>query len=169
MSRTDPNPTAQTLRARYENVVNHEARNDLAGDAFESARSRAKHGWGVGALVVDPADRVLLVRQDGRWLAPGGRLESDESPEAGAVREVREETGVDVRLQGLGAITERTFHNTETDESFVFHFAMFEATPETTAVADDPGLPDESISAVEWHHSVPTDTYSRELLVELLG
>ncbi len=168
MSRIDPDSTAETLRARYEDVVHHEASHELDAEAFASMRASPR-GWGVGALVVDAADRVLLVRENGQWYVPGGRLEAEESPEMGAVREVREETGVDVSLSGLAGIAEQTFSHQTTAESFVFRFAMFEATPETTDVADDPGLPDESISSVEWHTSVPADTYTRDLVVELLG
>jgi ADP-ribose pyrophosphatase YjhB (NUDIX family) len=55
---------------------------------------------GVGALVVQEA-RVLLVRRateplKGRWTLPGGMLEVGEALTAGVVREVREETGLDV-------------------------------------------------------------------------
>lgn len=32
----------------------------------------------------------------GKWAMPGGYMENDESPEAGASRELREETGIDV-------------------------------------------------------------------------
>lgn len=166
MSRTDPTLTA--LRSRYEDVVHYETSNELDAGAFASIRASPR-SWGVGALVVDAAERLLLVREDGQWLAPGGRLEADESPETGAVREVREETGVDVSLCGLAGITEQTFVDDDTGESFVFRFAMFEATPETTDVSDDPGLPNESISSAEWHTSVPADTYVREFVVGLLG
>ncbi|MGO9337605.1 MAG: NUDIX hydrolase [Terracidiphilus sp.] len=55
---------------------------------------------GVGAVVVD-AGRVLLVRRGreplkGQWSLPGGLLEVGESLTAGVVREVREETGLNV-------------------------------------------------------------------------
>lgn len=163
----EPDPSPEVLRARYEGVVHHEASHQFDDETFTAWRSRATRGWGVGALVV-ASGRVLLVRQDGQWFAPGGMLEPGESPEAGAIREVREETGVGVRIDRLAAITERTITNRETGESFVFYFGMFDATPETTAVADDPGLPEESISSAEWHHPVPADTYARELLVTLL-
>lgn len=55
---------------------------------------------GVGAIVVQDA-RVLLVRRGteplkGHWTLPGGMLEVGEALTAGTVREVREETGLDV-------------------------------------------------------------------------
>ncbi|MCF3963640.1 NUDIX domain-containing protein [Streptomyces fuscigenes] len=54
------------------------------------------------ALIRDPEGRVLLVEptyKDG-WDLPGGMLE-DEEPEAGMVREVREELGLEVRAGRL--------------------------------------------------------------------
>ncbi|MDY7078630.1 MAG: NUDIX domain-containing protein [Chloroflexota bacterium] len=49
---------------------------------------------------------VLLVKRaiqpfQGCWDIPGGFLEEDELPEAGAIREVQEETGLEVQLTGL--------------------------------------------------------------------
>jgi 8-oxo-dGTP diphosphatase len=35
------------------------------------------------------------------WAPPGGRLQPHENPEAGVIREVREETGLTVRVLGL--------------------------------------------------------------------
>jgi 8-oxo-dGTP diphosphatase len=59
-------------------------------------------------LVVDRG-RVLLVRRAfaparGAWDVPGGFVERDESAEAAARREAREEIGVDVRLDGVVGI-----------------------------------------------------------------
>jgi ADP-ribose pyrophosphatase YjhB (NUDIX family)/predicted GIY-YIG superfamily endonuclease len=58
-----------------------------------------------GLLVVDEG-KLLLVRRSkepfkGYWDIPGGFLEGDELPEAGAVREVREETGLEVQPEGF--------------------------------------------------------------------
>ncbi|HEY8476113.1 MAG TPA: NUDIX hydrolase [Chloroflexota bacterium] len=61
-----------------------------------------------GALVVRDG-RVLLVRRGsapykGWWDVPGGFLEPDEHPAIGAAREVREETGLEVRPQEILAV-----------------------------------------------------------------
>ncbi|MGV3754987.1 MAG: NUDIX domain-containing protein [Verrucomicrobiota bacterium] len=62
--------------------------------------------FGVGVIVEDAQGRILLEqrRDCGMWGLCGGALDLGESFEAAAVREVREETGLDVeitRLQGV--------------------------------------------------------------------
>jgi ADP-ribose pyrophosphatase YjhB (NUDIX family) len=57
----------------------------------------------VGAVVRDDAGRLLLIRRGhepsrGLWSLPGGRVEPGESLQAAVVREVREETGLEVRV-----------------------------------------------------------------------
>lgn len=49
------------------------------------------------AIVLDGGGRVLLHRHKrlGRWLQPGGHLDAGEAPWEAAVRETREETGLD--------------------------------------------------------------------------
>ena len=54
-----------------------------------------------GALISDDAGRLLLVKRahdpyDGRWDIPGGFCELHEHPRDAAVREAREETGLEV-------------------------------------------------------------------------
>ncbi|MCS7283509.1 MAG: NUDIX domain-containing protein [Anaerolineae bacterium] len=58
------------------------------------------------AVLVERDGRVLLVRKaygraKGRWSLPAGFVEYDEDPAAAAVRECREETGLEVELTGL--------------------------------------------------------------------
>lgn len=65
-----------------------------------------------GALVYDDARRLLLVLRGreparGTWSLPGGRCGSGEDPAAAAVREVREETGLDVVAVRLVGIVDR--------------------------------------------------------------
>ncbi|MGW4725808.1 NUDIX hydrolase [Streptomyces sp. NPDC004291] len=55
------------------------------------------------AVVTDGRGRVLLQRRrdSGLWALPGGGMEMGESLPGAAVREVREETGLDVEVTGL--------------------------------------------------------------------
>jgi ADP-ribose pyrophosphatase YjhB (NUDIX family) len=54
---------------------------------------------GVRAVVLDPADRVLLVRfqfpETSLWATPGGGIDEGESAEAAIARELAEEVGLD--------------------------------------------------------------------------
>jgi 8-oxo-dGTP diphosphatase len=56
--------------------------------------------------VVHRAGRMLLVKRAepphvGLWTFPGGRVEPGESPLEAAVRETREEVGLDVEVEGV--------------------------------------------------------------------
>lgn len=55
------------------------------------------------AVVVDSEGRIALVhrKDNGLWALPGGGMELGESIEDCAVREVKEETGLDVEITGL--------------------------------------------------------------------
>ncbi|HEX9888808.1 MAG TPA: NUDIX domain-containing protein [Nitriliruptorales bacterium] len=59
-----------------------------------------------GAVILDEAGRLLVVRRahppaQDRWSLPAGRLRPGETTEVAAVREVREETGLEVEVTGL--------------------------------------------------------------------
>ncbi|MBL8170762.1 MAG: NUDIX domain-containing protein [Acidobacteria bacterium] len=58
------------------------------------------------SVAIRDGDRVLLVQEGkpgnyGKWNLPGGHLELGETLQQGALREVREETLLDVELSGL--------------------------------------------------------------------
>ncbi len=59
---------------------------------------------GCSAFILDPmGERVLLTRRtdNGRWCLPGGAMEAGESLAETCIREVREETGLEVRVLRL--------------------------------------------------------------------
>ncbi|RNL83565.1 NUDIX hydrolase [Halostreptopolyspora alba] len=66
-----------------------------------------RHSVSVTGIVIRLEDgKVLVIKRadDGRWVPPGGVMELHETPEECVVREVREETGVEVlpdRLIGV--------------------------------------------------------------------
>ena len=60
----------------------------------------------VGTIITDEQNRVVLVRRAiepgyGKWVFPGGYVDRGEEVRAAAVREAREETGLEVRLDRL--------------------------------------------------------------------
>ncbi|WP_047871784.1 NUDIX domain-containing protein [Nocardiopsis sp. RV163] len=79
-------------------------------DFLLALRSHVGHGLlplvGVTAVVVNDEGEVLLHRRadDGRWATPGGILEPEEEPARAVVREVREETGVEVEVERLTSV-----------------------------------------------------------------
>jgi 8-oxo-dGTP diphosphatase len=60
-----------------------------------------EHQHSAGGVVVRDGTQVLLIstRRGRRWRLPKGQLETGESPQEAALREVREETGVVGRLR----------------------------------------------------------------------
>jgi ADP-ribose pyrophosphatase YjhB (NUDIX family) len=66
----------------------------------------ARHGavqFGASALILDEDGNLLLTRRadNGRWCLPGGRMDPGESVAETCVREVLEETGLEVEIVRL--------------------------------------------------------------------
>jgi ADP-ribose pyrophosphatase YjhB (NUDIX family) len=107
----------------------------------------------VGAIVV--RDRsILLVKRDreparGLWSLPGGRVEAGETLAEAVVREVREETGLDVTVDGLCGVAERI--ERDDDGAVRYHYVIldFYATARRAEV-----LAGDDASEVRW---VPLD------------
>lgn len=84
---------------------------------------------GVGAVVVKDG-RILLVRRGqeplkGRWSIPGGLLELGEALQAGVMREVREETGLEVEPVELVELLDRIQKDETADGGRVrFHYVI---------------------------------------------
>lgn len=56
--------------------------------------------------------KILLVQErDGRWALPGGWCEFNLTPAENAVKEAREEAGLDVAVKSLIAVQDRDRHN----------------------------------------------------------
>ncbi|MFJ7934931.1 NUDIX domain-containing protein [Sporosarcina sp. NPDC096371] len=64
-------------------------------------------------LFDEHGDNVLLVKNKGRgasyYTLPGGAVEKGETLEEAAIREVKEETGLDVQLDGIFTVSEAFF------------------------------------------------------------
>ncbi|WP_433827011.1 NUDIX hydrolase [Actinoplanes sp. CA-015351] len=102
----------------------------------------------VTAVVFGEGGRVLLNRRsdDGRWSLLAGVLEPGEQPAAGAVREVFEETAVDIvveRIVAVEALPLRTLQNGDQVYWFETVFAC-------RAVGGDARVNDDESLEVAW-------------------
>src|SRR6185436_16391614 len=65
--------------------------------------------WREGCLLI--ARRMANVHLGGAWELPGGKCEPGEPPAACAVREVREELGIEVEVIRARAVIEHAYHD----------------------------------------------------------
>ena len=110
-------------RERYESIRQIAAGMMAAGsdadmqrvlDLFTGQDGYATPKVVVRAAVFDERQRILLVREvldHDRWTLPGGWADVNLSPVDNAVKEVREESGYDVRVTRLAAIWDRDRQN----------------------------------------------------------
>lgn len=72
------------------------------------------HIVAAGGIVENAKGEILLVetRRDGQWVFPGGQVEVGENLIDGVIREVKEESGIDVTVSHLVGV----FSNTATYE-----------------------------------------------------
>lgn len=117
---------------------------------------------GAGVWVTDDAGDVLLVRNEGDdgWTDPGGSVEVGESYEDAAIREVREETGIECELTGLREVHAMEHRNAETDDAVVFEaIAIFDGD-----CVDGEARPREGeIAEVDWFSRPPETVLYEEV------
>ncbi len=79
----------------------------------------AKHTIGVFGIITDERDRVLLGKdcEQRRWVLPGGRVETGEDLHQALIREIKEETGLEVTPEYLVGVYSRP---EKPDVGFVF-------------------------------------------------
>lgn len=92
----------------------------------------------VGGIILDKG-ALLLVRRDreparGQWSLPGGRVEAGESLREAVAREVREETGIDVDVDGLIGVAERVVRDDDGEISFHYVILDYVCTPRSTSL-----------------------------------
>jgi ADP-ribose pyrophosphatase YjhB (NUDIX family) len=112
---------------------------------------RYRRTEGAHCLVRDEAGRILVVRTTylgPGWMLPGGRVERSESPHAAAVRETREETGIDVRIERLVLVDAHRRRNV----SFVYSAIALggELTPQFGEIAEVGWLSRDEIARTSW-------------------
>ncbi len=89
------------------------------------------NSFGAFAIIFDDAGRVLFARRRDYdlWNLPGGGSEEGEAPEETAVREVREEVGLEVEIDRL---VSRDFHRKEHKPVYTFLCRIIRGVPVET-------------------------------------
>ena len=123
----------------------------------------ATHQVGVGAMVVNSKNEILCVRELKKnyrpWKIPGGLAELGENLDVAAIREVKEETGIDCTFKSV--LTFRHTHGMQFNRSdfyFVCRLEPIEGRDEETdrVIIPEPVAQEGEIAAAKW---VPFDEY----------
>ena len=132
--------------------------------------SRVREAVAAGGVVIRRGERgpeVVLAGREGMWVLPKGTPDADERMEDTATREVREETGLDVRIvRPIGQI-EYWFALPRKRVHKIVHFYLMEA------LGGDTSRHDHEYDEVRWVHvdearrMLTFDTY-REMLERAL-
>ena len=104
---------------------------------------------GVGAVILNH-DRVLMAQRGkqplkGWWSLPGGLLELGEALADGVRREVREETGLEIRPLGILEVFERIMRDAAGAPEY--HYVLIDYVCRATGGTLRPG---DDVCAVEW-------------------
>lgn len=72
---------------------------------------------GVGAFIIDENEKLLLILRNTNpermhWSIPGGKVEWMETVEDTVVREIKEETNLDIKLESLLCVTDHIIKRT---------------------------------------------------------
>lgn len=100
-------------------------------------------------------DEVLLIQRGtpprmGEWSLPGGRIEPGELAKTAALRELREETGVEAELVGLVDVVDAIFENRAGD-SITRHYVLIDFAARW--VSGEPIAGDDAAQARFFHQS----------------
>jgi len=164
-----------------EDVTYVEGTVELDDDEFVATRERDRSiDGGVAVVIRNDDGELLLVENDWSdgYVPPGGGVEPGEDPEAAAVREAEEETGVRVELERPVRVERRRYvreggGDLDEDEAHSFrggYDVTYLAHPVgDESIADDPGVEDETIADVAWFDAVPERTPVPDLLETFLA
>lgn len=108
------------------------------------AREVVSAGGVVFRRVDGRVELLLVLDRFGRWALPKGHLEAGEGPEDAALREIREETGIDGRLVEALPATTYHFRDTHGVVEKTVHYYLVEA------VGGEPVPQPGEVEAVRW-------------------
>lgn len=97
-----------------------------------------------GCVIQNPQGKILLIHrntpQRTQWETPGGKIEEDEDAEQTAVREIKEEVGVDIEI--IRRLGQKDFQ----EDEFVMEYIWFLA----KVVSGEPKLMEEKYDKLDY-------------------
>lgn len=94
----------------------------------ETPRPGSRTRLGAYSICLDDSGRILLARLSalevdvGAWTMPGGGVDFGEHPDAAAVRELREETGLDGQIDGVAGVFSHVYRGSAFARGADLHF-----------------------------------------------
>lgn len=135
----------------------------LKDDVENKIPEYATHQVGVGAMVVNSRNEILCVRELRNnyrpWKLPGGLAELGEQLDEAAIREVKEETGIDCRFKSV--LSFRHTHGVQFGRSDLYFICRLEPIEVNRSSANEVDIPEPvaqsgEIAATAW---VPLEDY----------
>lgn len=114
---------------------------------FENGNTSSLRHVVVDALIIQD-NKILLIKRaphltnGGKYAFPGGFLDRDETVEQAVVREVKEETGYDVKVEKLFTILDNPDRPKEDRQNVAFIYVV--------KPQDQTGKADSEVSEVQW-------------------
>lgn len=157
------------LRQQHDDFLERVREKRVSRDRFRTLARRIRETgtpYGAHTLVYRSSGELLLVRHEGvdMWVLPGGEVDTGESFEEAARRELAEEAGVTATYDGLGVLGRVEARAAGYDTWGVLPVYAAQADPDGPAPRTQD--PDEEISEARWFDRLPEDTRDRDILQE---
>ena len=126
---------------------------------IEAFKDRFSIAEAAGGLVENEKSQYLFIYHRERWSLPKGHIEWQESPEHAAVREVKEETGI--QQVRLGPPLLKTYHTFKRSRKWIFkitHWYKMQADSSERLIPQE----EEDITAIEWKDKQSWDSIKNE-------
>lgn len=111
--------TSTPTKLNYKKLLN-----DLKFETYYAYVERAFYAAGAFAIILNKKGEVLLCHREDRdlWSMPGGIIDNNENPWQAVIREVKEETGLIVKIDRLTGMYFKAATTKEKNENLLFSF-----------------------------------------------
>lgn len=163
----------EALIEKYPDIEYKISREEEELEDFKEAKRRVEKDleYGIGVLVYNTEEdiEVLLIENDwsSKWLMPGGGVEEGEGFEDAAVREVREETGVEITPDRPLRIEKQYICHGE-KPPIENYSLIYSAEADSREIEQGSNIEGEEIKSAKWFNELPEQTRDRELIRRFL-